>query len=165
MIPVVWALIGAVCGILWFAIEVAGGMLSAGYSHAVQALCVIIPVLAVAGALIQQRREATNGLTYGALCKNGLLTGGMLLVIDLLLWFIFTQMIRPDYFDIMIKHEIDQSMLAHEPPTVVLQRAASARAIFDHVGVFLLVVTLVTTATSAGTALLFSIILRKPSDR
>lgn len=161
MIPVVWGMIGAVCGIVWLGIELAGGMQAAGYSHATTVIWVVIPMLTVLGAALHGRRVITDGYSYVKALTTGLTSGAILLGIDLLVWFIFTQMIQPGFFDMMVKYAIDQARLAGAPPSAVLQQAAAASVIFKNIGTFLLISSIVTGAVVVASSAVLAIFLRR----
>jgi hypothetical protein len=161
MISVVWGMIGAVCGIVWLGIEMVAGMHTAGYSHATTILWVVIPILTVVGAEIHGRRAATEPYPYLKALTTGVTAGATLLGIDLLVWFIFTQMIEPDFFSMMVKYAIDKARLAGAPPNAVLQQAAAASVIFKGIGSFLLITTIVTGAVALTTSALAAIVARK----
>lgn len=161
MIALVWGMIGAVCGIAWLGIEILAGMHIAGYSHATMMIWVVIPVLTVVGAILHGRRAAPEAYPYPRALTTGLATGGVLLGIDLLVWFIFTQMIEPDFFSMMVKYAIDQARRAGVPPSAVLQQAAASSLIFKNIGSFLLVSTIATSAVASTTSAVASIFARK----
>ncbi|CAN5397311.1 hypothetical protein BH10BAC6_BH10BAC6_14470 [soil metagenome] len=161
MISLVWGMIGAVCGILWLGIEIMAGMHSAGYSHATLIIWVVIPVLTVVGALLHGRRAELGAYPYMRALTTGLSAGAVLLGIDLLVWFIFTQMIEPEFFSMMVKYAIDQAKLAGAPPNAVLQQAAASSVIFKNIGSFLLVTTIVTGAVAATVSAVVAIFARK----
>jgi len=161
MVSVVWGMIGAVCGIVWIGIELASGMQAAGYSHATTMLWVVIPILTVLGAEINGRRDAAEAYSFVKAFTTGLTSAAVLLAIDLLIWFIFTQMIQPGFFDMMVKYAIDQARLAGAPPQAVLQQAAAASVIFKNLGVFLLISCIVTGTVSVVASAVLAIFVRR----
>jgi len=146
---------------MWLGIEILAGMHTAGYSHATLIIWVVIPVLTVVGAILHGRHAALGAFPYVKALTTGLSTGAVLLGIDLLVWFIFTQMIEPEFFTMMVKYAIDQAKLAGAPPNAVLQQAAASSVIFRNIGSFLLVSTIATGAVAATTSAVAALFARK----
>jgi len=130
MRALIWGAIAAAAGLAWITIESVIGLHDSATSYGPTILWLIIPPVCAIGAMTQERLSAQT-ITYGQVVKTGLVTSAMSGVILCLVWVLFTQLLDPDYLNMMVRSIAMKSTAMGEHEGVTAERIRMARMIFD----------------------------------
>ena len=159
MKTLIWAAGAGVVGLVWITLESILGMHDDGTSYAPNLLWLIVPPLCAIGAMVHLRLTA-DSITYGQSAKTGIMTGvyagGILLVV----WVFVTQLLAPEYLDMMIRSVARQSSDLGETQAMTAQRIKMARVIFT-VPTFYILGLLLPAVTSAIASFMAALALQK----
>jgi hypothetical protein len=116
-IEIKWALLFALMGMVWMALEKMVGLHSTNIDkHATYTNLIAIPAIAIyVLALLDKRRNYYGGImTYRQGLISGLIITGIVTVLSPLTQVITSTLITPEYFPNIITHSVEQGKITRE---------------------------------------------------